>query len=334
MRKLLLLAGASLLVMFATAGWYQANVATPAPETAEIPMATPDRPSVEQQPAVAADRAATRLAIELLERYGDTIDQISTQAGLYRDYRDTLKDHKTLFYTAVKLAFPAQAESLLGLVEKLARYDLWLEDEQITLRNLEAVQRQAMLWQKREQIFGDKAAVIWGDDPSDLSRDEALWQEKLAQLNNDPTLTPEEAIHQIRTQVQSLRNDDLTEQLVTPDITAHTLLSLTSVQQQLGALPAEERHRRLNDLRRQMGYTEQQIEQLHQRDQARDQRWARGESYMAQRQAISERLAGEQLEQALLELRQEYFGASATTISREEEAGFYRFKRDRRYGLN
>lgn len=332
MKKLLPLACAC-LITFATIGWYKAEITTQTTASANKPIAKPALPPTDQQPSTDADSQATRLAIELLERYGNTIDQIATQANLYRDYRDILKNQKTLFFSGIVMAFPEQAETLRDLFEKLAHYDLWLEDEQITLRNLDALQRQAMLWQKREQLFGEQAGAIWSDDASGLNNEE-LWQEKLAQLDSDPTLTPEEAIHQIRTQVHSHYSNALAEQLVTPEVTAHTLLSLTTVQQQLSALSAAERHKRLNELRRQMGFTDQQIEQLHQRDQARDQRWAEGEAYMAERQAVSERLAGEQLDQALLELRQEYFGASAATIAREEADGFYRFKRDRRYGLN
>jgi hypothetical protein len=69
-------------------------------------------------------------------------------------------------------------------------------------------------------------------------------------------------------------------------------------------------------------------------DQERDRRWEMGRTYMAERAALAKEYSGDALETHLQELRARYFGAEATTIADEEAAGFFRFDRPRKYGVN
>lgn len=285
-----------------------------------------------------SDNPAEQLAILYLERYGNTIDQIKTQLELNGERAEALDIYPDrgdqLFEQAVHIAFPDLADSILELLAKLDSYNLWLDDNELRLQGLSVMNRQAALWQKREEIFGVLANDIWDRSESELEQKAETFQRELARLSEAHGQSLQELAYQLQTTVEELYGNDMTYQLTGSGALGRTLFKMDSVQSQLEALPPEERQEAINELRRQLGYPEDAIEKLAEQDQERAEKWETGNAYMAERKQLAETLSGEQLDQALQELRQEHFGNSAVTIRKEEEDGFYRFERERQHGIN
>lgn len=284
------------------------------------------------------EQRVNELAERLLADYGDTIDQPTTQAYLYVE-REKLseaypQDGRALFEAAVAQAFPDLSGSIQPLLANMETYHKWLADNELSLREMELIPRRVAVWQKREDIFGALASDIWAEEDTVASRNDEAVQQELARLGQAHELSPEEVVHQLSTTVDELYGLEAASQLVTPQALGQALFTLDSVQADLSALSVEDRQKRIDSLRRQLGYTDEQVARLSRQDQQRNARWQEGDAYMEQRRRLSQHYSGEQLDQALAELRSEHFGHAAATIAKEEQQGFYRFERERRYGVN
>lgn len=196
------------------------------------------------------------------------------------------------------------------------------------------LERQTALWKKREELFGEDASSIWGERDSPMHDNQEALQAELQRLDQARDITPEETAHQLKTTIDQLYDNNMASQLIGPDVMARTLFSLDSVQHQLKDLPDDARQARINSLRKQMGVPEDAISRLEEQDQQRSERWEKGKTYMSQREKLIRRYSGEPPDQALQELREEHFGRSARTIALEERDGFFRFERQRRFGVN
>lgn len=284
------------------------------------------------------DQRVVELAVKYLELYGDTITEPATQARLYNERRNLLARYpdsgNELFQSAITTAFPELADSIFALMTKLDRYNRWLDNHELRLQGLPDMERYAELWQQREAIFGPLASQIWAEEQNPVEAKSDQFQQILARLDQANQMPLTELAHQLQTTADELYGADLARQLAGSGATGHALFAMDRVQQQLANLPADQRQQTINDLRRQIGYSEEAVRQLAKDDQRREEKWQKGKSYMAERRALENRLNGDQLEAALTDLRQEHFGFSAPTIEREEEEGFFRFERERRYGLN
>ena len=290
------------------------------------------------EPTQSGDQRVVELAVKYLELYGDTITEPATQARLYNERRNLLTRYPDagdeLFQSAVTTAFPELADSIFALMAKLDLYNRWLDNHELRLQGLPDMERYAELWQQREAIFGPLASQIWAEEQNPVEAKSDQFQQTLARLDQANQMPLTELAHQLQTTADELYGADLARQLAGSGATSHALFSMDSVQQQLASLPADKRQQAINDLRRQIGYSEETVRQLAEEDQRREEKWQKGRAYMAERRALENRLNGDQLEAALTDLRQEHFGFSAPTIEREEEEGFFRFERERRYGLN
>lgn len=278
------------------------------------------------------------LAVKYLEIYGESIHQPATQARLYNERRGLIeadtRHGAALFRDAVETAFPDTAAQILTLMANLDRYHEWLDDNELRLQALQPLQRDTELWQQREALFGALASQIWGEEASFLEEKSQRFQQAVSNLEESGELQLTELAHQLHTRAEEIYGSDMTRQFAGSGALGHALFSLDSVQSHLHQLPPDQRQQTITDLRRQFGYPEAALERMAKQDQLREEKWQNGNAYMAKRQTLSQRLAGEELESALNHLREEHFGIAAPTIAREEEEGFYRFERPRRYGLN
>ena len=111
-------------------------------------------------------------------------------------------------------------------------------------------------------------------------------------------------------------------------------LRIDVVQQQLAELSPGARANALAHVRARMGFDDEQIDRMAERDAWRDERWERGYAYASERDRLAQTFAGARLEEELRFLREQTFGAEAITIEREEASGFHRFERRRIYGRN
>jgi len=290
------------------------------------------------QTLLSASDPALELAVLWLERFGESIHEAATQARLYPERQALLearpRDGKPLFQRAVETAFPDHVDGILSLMTSLDHYHDWLDLNELRLQALPPMPREVEIWQQRDALFGALASEIWGDETSYLEERSDAFQRHLAELDQSAHLPLPELAHQLQTSAREVYGSDLNQQFAGSGALGHALLSLTSVQSQLAGLPADERQAAIDGLRQQLGYSDLAIERMADQDRANEEKWQNGYRYMAQRQALAQRLAGDELNNALESLREEHFGIAAPTIAREEEEGFYRFERPRRYGLN
>jgi hypothetical protein len=111
-------------------------------------------------------------------------------------------------------------------------------------------------------------------------------------------------------------------------------LSLESVQAELDGMSPEARAQSLREVRKGMGLDDAALARWDALDKERDARWEAGAKYMLEREALSQKYAGDELARRLAALRARYFGDEAEVIAAEEESGLYRFARPRRWGQN
>ncbi|MBY6033272.1 hypothetical protein KUV59_08840 [Marinobacter daepoensis] len=314
----------------------------PAPQkpSGKLPSATPAAQAQEPatRPDTNGDHRVVELAVHYLEHYGDTITGPATQARLYNERIDLLarfpESGTQLFQAAITTAFPELADTIFALMASLERYNRWLDNHELRLQGLPEMERYAEIWQQREAIFGALANQIWAEEQNPVEAKSAQLQQTLARLDQATELPLAELAHQLKTTANELYGMDLSRQLAGSGATGHALFTMDSVQQQLASLPPERRQQSINDLRRQLGYSEDAVQALARDDQRREEKWQAGKAYMEERRTLTGTLSGEPLKAALVELRQRHFGFSAPTIEREEREGFFRFQRERRYGLN
>lgn len=294
--------------------------------------------SVSFSPSSEQNALIKQLAIRFLEQYGETIHQPATQAKLYDEWQGLLATYpeqgQWLFEEALALAFPELKDAILSLLQRLAIYYQWLDDNYLTLQRMNILDSQAALWQKREELFGADAEQIWAEERTDLAQKQIAVQAELQRLDQATDISPTDAAYQLQNAVDEIYGEGYIRQLITPDVVASALFSLDSVQTQLQALPEAERQAQINALRKQLGYPDDVIARLEEQDRQREERWKQGYQYMAEREQLARQFSGDDLKRELNGLREKYFGEAAKTIALEEEEGFYRFNRPRRLGLN
>lgn len=347
-RKTPFIVSACLVAMFGTV-WLYASLAPSEKTTvsgeqrtspelkSEIPVTTPlDSPKVPD--ATDSEAFTNTLARELATEFGSRIEEIAIQARLFMIRKDVIKRFPAkglgYFNDAVQLAFPEHAQAILALLEKLEEYNAWLVAENLTLMNLSALNRHGMIWDKRHELFADKAELIWADERDQLAKKQQAVQDILARLNQDNIETLDEKLHQLKTGLTETFDGELKALVQQEGMITQVFFSLDSVQQSLEAMPATDRQEEIDRIRRQMGYSESQIKRLRQRDTEKNQRWNNGKNYMTEREQVLSDTSGEARQTALDKLRQRYFGDEARTIRMEEEQGFFRYQRPRIYGRN
>ena len=292
----------------------------------------------ENKTTVAPRNLAESLARELKAEFEAQIDDVSIQARLYRIRQDVIERFPATglddFNTAIRRAFPDHAEAILALMTKLDRYNDWLDRETAALMDLAPLERHGTVWAKRRDLFGDDADLIWADEHNDLARKQEQVQTILAELNQAEHSTLDETLYQLNTRLKTTLGEDLIQYGDANSVITKVFFGLDPVQDTLKALPPEQRQKEIDDIRRQMGYSEEQVAKLRERDQERNKRWDNGHAYMAERETVISTLSGEERRQALADLRERYFGVEAKTIRLEEENGFFRYERPRVYGRN
>ena len=286
-----------------------------------------------------APEAIEVLAVHFLEQYGKSIDNPATQARLLEELRQLIAEHgekrgQSLFEAASALAFPERQDAIFALVEQLIQYNAWRDNHQLDLREMPLAERQRAIWRERQEIFGSDAEFIWADEIAAMEERRQAMQQALEELNQAHEITLEETVYQLELAVEEVYGGGMERRMISPDALGNTLFSLDSVQERLRELPAEQRQQRINELRRTLGYPDEAIERMAERDQERNERWENGLAYMEERKELTRHYSGQHLEEKLEELRREHFDHAAETLQREEENDLYRFERERRFGLN
>jgi len=331
------------IAVFLAGFWFVTSAVDPGVEEPELPGETSTQSMKDGTASVAGNDVESAgfvetLAKELKDKFGDRIDEITIQARLY-DVREDVVDRfpdngRGYFREAVEIAFPDRAEAILELLARLERYREWRMTQNKTLMEMSPVARNGMLWQKRREIFGDRADILWADEREELMEKRQSVQDTLKRLSDADELTLQETLHQLNTALDETFDEDMRHLVDESGTVTKMFFSLDAVQDKLKDLPPDERQARIDEVRREMGFSEEAVERMRERDQEREKRWQKGNEYMQEREAIVNRYEGEARKQRLNELRSEYFEHEAPTIRKEEQNGFFRYERPRVYGRN
>jgi hypothetical protein len=285
-------------------------------------------------PDAGTDRDA--LVAQLRSRYGPQIQhpyvQLKMLERLIRHFRAQSPDRwQEALLDLLRVAFPDRYAELAANLQRWLDYERWMDEQRTVLQGLGGKERRAAIWEARERIFGKEAAeTIWASELKSQAATDALQaagalegaslSERLARYREGL-----EDVYQEHTEAYLERHRQ--EVL-------DRFLDLDSVQRDLSSLTPEERARSLREIRQGLGLSEEALQRWDALDRERDTRWDAGARYMQEREALAKQYSGDALEERLREVRTRYFGAEAETIATEEQSGFFRFSRPRRWGRN
>ena len=284
------------------------------------------------------DDYINRLAIKLLEAYGATIQSPRVQAQLLQVRNQVIIAYPLqggeIFIRVIQAAFPDRVNEILAVVASMESYQNWLDNNHLALSEMGILERQGALWHKRHQLFGEAAEVIWVEEKQVWAQKQQTIQKVILDLDQAQQSSLDETLFQLQTALNETYGNGIDQLALDQGIVAQVYFGFESVQSKLRTMSPEARQGEINQLRQQLGYSEEQIQRLQVRDEKRNARWDNGMSYMAERQALTTRLSGPELERQLAQLREQYFKHEARTIALEEQDGFFRYERPRLYGRN
>ena len=303
------------------------------PERAGVPPALPSVASL-ARPGAAAASVDAALVERLQAEYGAGIEHPAVQMrmieALMRYFQERDPDNwQQAVLEAVRAAFPELYDQLAALLRDRVDYQAWMDENRERLNAMERDARREELRQAREDRFGKQVAEeLWASDIKNRALGDAL-----AALDVQDGTSVSDKLTMYREGLAEVYGDGVDAYLERHRHQAMTrFFDLSSVQQELSAMDPQQRRRTMHALRQGMGLDEASLARWDELDRTRDQRWDSGARYMAERAALAATYSGEQLEQRVHELRVRYFGGEAETIRTEEQSGFFRFERERRWG--
>lgn len=232
---------------------------------------------------------------------------------------------------ALLAMFPDRYTELSANLQHWLDYEQWMKGNQGYLQSLSEKDRRAAMQELRERMFGKEAAAeIWASDLKNQAFTDAL---KAIDATPNATLPDKLAMYKETIEDIYQEKADSYLQQHAQEAMNH-FFDLDSVQKQLSGMTPEERAKSLREIRKGMGLDEEALKRWDALDQARDARWDTGAKYMKDRAALAQQVSGAELEDKLRDLRVRYFGAEADTIAQEEQSGFFRFARPRKWGRN
>lgn len=278
----------------------------------------------------------TDITPELMRKaYGATITNPRTQIALLEELMGSLmelypNDWQQRLAALVEEAFPDQAKDILKRLMGLQRYNKWLSQENPNLFRMSRRERSRVLQEKRREVFGSDAEVIWAGD---LAKDKI--DDVLDQIDRDDQASIYEKLDLYSKSLQDINNDKAGASLGMGSFELISeFLEVGSVQRDLAAMKPKERAQGLRQIRASLGLDDDAQSRLEALDTERDGRWKAGAEYMRERTELVKTFTGTAREQKIIALRERYFGPQSENIAKEEEAGFFRFTRKRIYGMN
>ncbi|HYV45848.1 MAG TPA: hypothetical protein VFA20_13360 [Myxococcaceae bacterium] len=309
--------------------------------TSGVETAAPSPPRASSRPGGAIPGAGAgvdrdALVAQLRSRYGARIQhpyvQLKMLERLIPYFRAQSPDHwRESLLDLLRAAFPDHFAELAANLQHWLDYERWMDEQRTSLQGMDDEKRRAAIREARERIFGKEAAAnIWASELKNQAAADALHAADALQgaTVSDRLERYKEGLEDVyQEQTESYLERHRQEAL-------DRFLDLDSVQKDLSALGQEDRERSLREIRQGLGLSEEALQRWDVLDRERDARWDAGARYMQEREALAKQYVGDGLEQRLRELRTRYFGAEAETIAAEEQGGFFRFSRSRRWGRN
>jgi len=306
-----------------------AETASPSPR-----RATPWPGGMAPGAGAGVDRDA--LVAQLRARYGAQIQhpyvQLKMLERLIPYFRAQSPEHwRELLLDLLRAAFPDHFAELAANLQHWLDYERWMDEQRTSLQGLDDEKRRAAIREARERIFGKEAAAnIWASELKNQAAADALHAADALQGAN-----VSERLERYKEGLEDVYQEQTESYLERHrQETLDRFLDLDSVQKDLSALAPEDRERSLWEIRQGLGLSEEALQRWETLDRERDARWDAGARYMQEREALVKQLSGDALEERLRELRARYFGAEAETLAAEEQSGFFRFSRPRRWGRN
>lgn len=301
------------------------------PPAASQARATHLSAAVQQEAPPVAD---ADMIVYLQNEFGNTIFHAHTQIKAIEKIMAYLKnkypdDWESRIHDFLKAVFPEMADALFDRFNNLMTYNEWLRANRDRMMGLSGKERNAALWDMRVQLFGDDAYIIW----ENVVKNEMI-TDTLHSINESRDTTLDEKLDMYLTAIRNAY-EDKADRFISRRQTElmNKFLSVDAVQENLHALPKEERQEKLVTLRKAMGLDDDAIQRWNELDAERDRSWDKGSAYMSEREKLLSTFKGEEQAQKLSELQAKMFSPEELEIIRSEEAaGFFRFGHKRIYG--
>lgn len=275
---------------------------------------------------------------KLLSEYRDVISSVVAQVSLVDLRRFVIEmfpeDGRALFEDIIQSAFPDLADAILAAIALMDQYDQWMLDNMLTLNEMNTLEKNGHIWEKRTELFGEHAKQIWSDELSAVEERQQNMQKTIALLNSAYDTDINERLFMLKSAMEENYKGTMESMMFGQGMLSNVFFGFDSVQQDLHAMTPEARQEQISAVRRNLGFSEEQITEAAKADQEKEQRWQNGYQYMAEKAELSSSYSGEELDAELDKLREKYFKPDAETIRLEEQNGFERFKRPRLYGRN
>lgn len=312
--------------------------ATPAEQSVQMPAApeTIDYQAMLEGATVINGSLTFEQVVALMRKHhGQELDtrlgQIDLISALLEYLRQTQPENwRASMQALLEAAFPDMAAELMQLAENHLEYQAWYAAGAQDIQQLDPDSRMEILMKHRAEIFGKEVAEeLWQHQIRDYEMAKAM-----GRITSDTERPLNERLEELSQLVhQTYPEEAISNQsLAMGDSFANKFLKAS--QEELREMPKYQRREAIAEIRRSLGYSERAVENLARLDRKRDQRWAAGDQYMAQRQEITANYEGEERQRRLQEARRSFLGAEADTIRKEEEAGYFRFEQERSYGIH
>ena len=278
------------------------------------------------------------LVVQLTQQHAHEIESVIVQAS-FQDLRDFIvqrypQEGEAIFTYIITQAFSHHAVNILALIQNLDTYQTWHAQNLLSLNEMNSLERDGQLWQKRYEIFLDLAEQLWEKETDQKEYKQKLVQQTLKSLNTAKDMAMNERLYILKNTIEEQYGDTAQSLLINKGLLANMYFRLESVQQDLSEMSVKQREQTLASSRRQLGYSEKNISKLAMQDEKKEKRWKNGYQYMQARDQLASHFQGSDLNQRLTELRLEHFKHEAATIEAEESSGFMRYERPRIYGSN
>ena len=274
----------------------------------------------------------------LQQEHSHEIHLIPVQISM-QDFRNFIReehpsDSQIIFTRIMHLAFPKYADDILSLITSLDLYDQWYLDNLLNLNDMDPLSKKGRIWQKRREIFGDLADQIWQQEINNEEEKRQVVQQTISRLDNANDIPMNERLYILQNTLNEQYPHEQTSFTMNKGLISNVYFQLESVQNDLKNMSLEQRELALAQSRRQLGFSQEDIDKLAEEDKQKEQRWQNGYQYMSAKEQIEQTYSGDVLNKKLKTLREKHFKHEANTISAEEESGFYRYNRPRLYGSN
>ena len=225
--------------------------------------------------------------------------------------------------------FPESYEKLLTAFAAFTSYNDWQGQLGSMVFNSKE-ERQRAIWDKRIQLFGDDAKIIWQSQLRQEQVDAALQKIDTSSL---PLSTKVD--NYVQTLVNVYGESAKIPEKSHPVQVMGNFLQLKSVQDQLHSLTPEQQKQELTHLRAAIGLDKAALSRWDELDEKRAKRATAGTNYMKERAKLAKQYQGENLELQIQNLQNRVFGEEeAVFIRNEEKAGNFRYKERQIIGVN